>query len=79
MSGIGGGFNYNNLTGSVGSNTARAEADLRSFSTQMDPGSTADMIKMQSMTQQWSVAVNLESNLIKTIGDALKGIVQKIG
>lgn len=80
MSGIGGGnFNYGAVGSSLGQGTRTAETNLRDFSRTMDTGSTADMIRMQSMTQQWSVAVNLESNLIKTIGDALKGIVQKVG
>jgi type III secretion apparatus needle protein len=78
MSGVNG-FGYSSIGDTVGRGTAAADANLRSFSATMDPGNTADMIKMQNLTQQWSVAVTLESNLVKTIGDALKGIVQKIG
>lgn len=80
MAGIGGGgFDYGAVTRSLGQGTATAESNLRSFSSSMDPGNASDMIKMQNLTQQWSVAINMESNMVKTIGDALKGIVQKIG
>lgn len=78
MSGVDG-FSYQSISGSLGQGTAAAESNMRSFSQTMDPNNTSDMIKFQSMTQQWSVAVNLESNIVKTLGDALKGIVQKVG
>jgi hypothetical protein len=31
------------------------------------------------MSQQWTMAISLQSTTVKMIGDALKGIVQKIG
>jgi len=80
MSGINGGnFNYGAVGSTMGQATKAAESSIRDFARTMDTSSSADMIRMQTMTQQWSVAVNLESNLIKTIGDALKSIVQKVG
>jgi len=80
MSGINSGnFNYGAVGSTLGQGTQAAESNMRNFAGTMDTSSTADMIRMQTMTQQWSVAVNLESNLVKTIGDALKSIVQKVG
>ncbi|WP_338661839.1 EscF/YscF/HrpA family type III secretion system needle major subunit [Pararoseomonas sp. SCSIO 73927] len=79
-SGIAGsGFNYQQLADTMGQGTATTEASLHAFSQTMDTGSAADMIKLQNMTQQWNMAVDLQSNTIKMIGDSLKGIVSKIG
>lgn len=80
MSGVqGGGFNYGQVANSMGQSTSATEASLKQFSNTMDPGNASDMIKMQNLTQQWTMAVNLQSTTIKMIGDALKGVVQKIG
>lgn len=80
MSGISGtSFNYNQIADTMGQTTSSTEASLRSFSQTMDPGSSADMIKLQNLTQQWTMALNLQSTTVKMVGDALKGIVQKVG
>jgi type III secretion apparatus needle protein len=77
MSGIN--FNYGQVTNTLGQSASTKEAELASFTKTMDPGSAADMIKLQHLTQQWNVAINLQSATVKMIGDALKGIVQKVG
>ncbi len=41
--------------------------------------STKGLLQMQQTMQQWSTAVSLESQMIKTLGDLLKSIVQKMG
>ena len=74
-----GGFNYDQIANTMGQSTSTSEANLQSFSQTMDQTSAADMLKLQNMTQQWSMAVNLQSTTIKMVGDALKGIVQKTG
>ena len=81
MSGVSGtgGFNYQQIADSMGQTTSTSEANLRAFSNTMDPSSSSDMIKLQNMTQQWTMAVNLQSTTLKMVGDALKGIVQKVG
>lgn len=80
MSGaIGGSFNYNQINNTMGQATNALEANLRSFSQSMDPSSTADLINLQHLTQQWTMAVNLQSTTIKMVGDTLKGVVQKVG
>jgi type III secretion protein F len=77
MSGIN--FNYQQVANTLGQGASTKEAELASFSKTMDPGSAADMIKLQNLSQQWTLAVNLQSTTVKMIGDALKGIVQKVG
>jgi type III secretion protein F len=79
MSGsVGGAFNYNQIANTMGNATNGLEANLRSFSQTMDPNSTADLIRLQNLTQQWTMAVDLQSTTIKLVGDTLKGVVQKI-
>ncbi|MBP0493508.1 EscF/YscF/HrpA family type III secretion system needle major subunit [Pararoseomonas indoligenes] len=79
-SGISGtGFNYQQIADTMGQSMSTSEASLRSFSQTMDPGSTEDMIKLQNLTQQWSMATELQSTTLKMVGDALKGIVNKVG
>ena len=79
MSGIGSGFDYDSVTNTIGAGVAKVEGDVTSLESSMDPNSAADLIKMQMAMQKWSVVIGLESGLVKTIGDALKGLVQKIG
>jgi type III secretion protein F len=79
MSGIGSGFDYDSVTNTIGTGVAKVEGDVTSLESSMDPNSAADLIKMQMAMQKWSVVIGLESGLVKTIGDALKGLVQKIG
>ena len=78
MSGISG-FNYNQISNTMGQATSTVESELASFSQTMDPGNASDMIKMQGLTQQWSLAISLQSTTMKLISDTLKGVVQKVG
>lgn len=79
MSGVGSGFNYDSVTSTIGAGVSKVESDVTSLESSMDPNSAGDLIKMQMAMQKWSVVIGLESGLAKTIGDALKGLVQKIG
>ena len=72
-------FNYNQINNTMGQSTSAVESALTSFSKTMDPGNASDMIKMQQLTQQWTLALNLQSTTMKLISDTLKGVVQKIG
>ncbi|MBL6080020.1 hypothetical protein JMJ56_18525 [Belnapia sp. T18] len=78
MSGIGN-FDYQSVADTAGRATDNYQNQLNSFTKTMDSTNSADMVKLQAMTNQWSLAINLQSTMIKTIGDALKGVVQKIG
>jgi type III secretion protein F len=40
---------------------------------------TADLLKMQQQIQQWTMMTSLQSTVVKEVGDALKGIIQKAG
>ena len=39
----------------------------------------ADMMKMMQASNKWSVAMSLESSLVKLVADTIKGVIQKIG
>lgn len=54
----------------------RFEADLEAF----DPAtaSSADMISLQVGMQKWSLATQLQTNTLKTVGDGLKSTVSNI-
>ena len=45
---------------------------------QANPDDTTKLINLQMKMQQWSVAVNLQSSVVKTLGDGLKSITQKM-
>jgi type III secretion protein F len=46
----------------------------------LGPSATAqDLLQAQTKMQQWTLQSQLQSAMIKEIGDALKGIVQKAG
>lgn len=71
-------LNASSIISSIGSATVSAERNLSSFMTSMDPDNASDLIKFQSLGQQWSLSLALESGMIKLIYDALKGVSQKI-
>ena len=80
MSGsISGTFNYSDIDATMGRSTSSLEKNLQGFTQSMDPSSTADLIRLQNLTQQWTMAVSLQSTTIKMVGDMLKGVVQKVG
>jgi type III secretion protein F len=40
---------------------------------------TAELLSMQQQVQQWTMLTQIQSTVVKEVGDALKGIVQKSG
>ncbi len=74
-----GGVNFNNLASTIGSKTDKVGQELASLQAGGDTTSTSDMLKMQQKMQEWSMLTQLQSTIIKELGDALKGIVQKSG
>lgn len=37
-----------------------------------------DLLNMQMDMQKWSLMVNLQSSIVKTMGDTMRGIIQKM-
>ncbi|CCB66702.1 EscF/YscF/HrpA family type III secretion system needle major subunit [Hyphomicrobium sp. MC1] len=67
------------MTSSLGQATSKAESAMSDFASTMDTTNTGDLLQYQSLTQNWSVCVGLESGSMKNLGDSLKSLVQKIG
>lgn len=70
---------FDTIGNSIGRTLETRQRELESFTSTMDPNSTADLIQMQRMMQEWTMLTQLQSTLVKDIGDALKGIIQKSG
>lgn len=57
-----------------------SENQMASLLNNLGPTATAqDLLEAQSKMSQWTLLAQLQSTLVKEIGDALKGIVQKAG
>ncbi|MGF1716018.1 EscF/YscF/HrpA family type III secretion system needle major subunit [Photobacterium chitinilyticum] len=54
------------------------DTELTRFSTEMDPGKPEDLMKFQKMVSEWSMVMGLQSATIKSVRDALQGIIQKM-
>ena len=65
-----------NLTSVVHTVEDAMLADLNNF----DPetASSADLISMQVGLQKWTLATNLQTNALKTLGDGLKNTVSNV-
>lgn len=70
---------FNQLSNTLGTTVTAKQQELETFIGSMDPTDTSSLIKLQQMQQEWTMLIQLQSTLIKDIGDALKGIVQKSG
>lgn len=70
---------FDNINNTVGQTLQVHQRELETFTSSMDPTNTADLLKMQQMMQEWTMLTQLQSTLVKDIGDALKGIIQKSG
>jgi type III secretion protein F len=62
----------------LGQATQNLEGDIAKHVESMDPSNTMDVLKMQQMMQKWTIATQVQSNTVKTIGDGIKSTVQNI-
>ena len=65
---------YEKMTEAVG----KTEDELAKFMETMDPNNTADMLKLQQLTQKWTMATNLSSNMMTTLKDATKNVISNM-
>jgi len=71
------GFDFNSISDNLGRNADALDSQIRDFSKTMNPNSQQDMLKLQSMMQKWTIAVNLESTMVKSVSDVVKSVIQK--
>ena len=57
----------------------REQALLNQIGSLGNSPSTADLLNMQQQIQQWTMTTQVQSTVVKEVGDALKGIIQKAG
>lgn len=64
----------------VGTHLKTMETNLNKFITDLGATpTTADLIALQRNTTEWSLIVDLNATLNKTLSDTMKGVVQKSG
>jgi type III secretion protein F len=70
------GFGYSEIERTIGGAVDASEKKLsRSLSTGLN--NTEDLIQVQMDLSRWSLTVTIQSTIIKELGDALKGNMQK--
>lgn len=43
-----------------------------------EPSNTAAMFELQHEMQRWSIGLTMQSNVVKTLGDTVKGVLNNI-
>ena len=59
----------------------RAQDEMKRALEEVQQGepTSADLMKMQEAMQKWSMTIQMQSNMIQELNDALKGIIGKMG
>ncbi len=71
-------ISLDNLYSKLASSMGAQEAKLNEHLQKMDPGNTQDMLKLQMLTQKWTMISNLTTNMMNTLKDATKNVIQNI-
>ncbi len=71
-------LNMDAIFSKLGEATQNVEDDIASHMETMDSSNTTDVLKLQQMMQKWTIATQVQSNTVKTIGDGIKSTVQNI-
>jgi type III secretion apparatus needle protein len=71
-------INLDSVFEKLGQATKTAGDNLEEDIKDLDPSDTPAVMAMTYKMQKWTIATNLESNTIKTIGDSIKSMVQNI-
>ncbi len=71
-------LNMDAVFSKLGQATQKVEDDIASHMETMDSSNTTDVLKLQQMMQKWTIATQVQSNTVKTIGDGIKSTVQNI-
>jgi type III secretion protein F len=72
------GFSFDNVTATMQPFIDKTETNLR---TVLEKGgdSTQDLLAMQQAVTKWTLTVQMQTTIVKEVGDAMKGIIQKSG
>lgn len=73
-------FDFNTITSPIGNQVQTAQTTMAGAaeSLKANPNDIAAQQKLLQATNNWSNMCNLQSALIKAMGDAIRGIIQKM-
>lgn len=74
-------LNFDYIGNTVANAVQSAETSLRARVTSMDPVtvSPTELLLLQQEVAKWTLMTEIQSTLIKTLSDSMKGIIQKSG
>ncbi len=72
-------FNMDAVTTSMNQSIDQTSQQIDTLATTGDMSDPATLMQMQQEMAEWSAEVQMESNIIKSIGDALKAVAQNTG
>jgi type III secretion protein F len=73
-------LSFSGINTAVLDNVEIKEGDLKGAIDTVGPNpSTLDLLKLQQKMQEWSMLVDLQATLTKTVSETMKGIIQKSG
>ena len=72
------GINFDTISSTLGVVGTRRESELRDMIAGLkENASTLDLLKLQQQMQQWTMFTQIQSTVVKEVGDAMKGVIQK--
>ena len=71
--------NFEQINSTLGAKFQESQSQLESAMKNVDLSKPEGMWEMQKSMQKWSMSIQLQSTMVKELGDALKGIIQKMG
>ncbi len=74
-------LNFDYIGTTVANAVQSAETSLRARVTAMDPTtvSPTELLLLQQEVSKWTLMTDIQGTLVKSISDAMKGIIQKSG
>ena len=74
------GINLGNIASSVGKSANEAIGDVNSLvqDKNFDPSNPQDMVSMQMKMMKMNMLVQFESQMVKSVDDMVKGILQRM-
>ncbi len=72
------GINLANISESVGKSASTAIDEFNASAKDMDPSNPKDMIQMQMKMMKMNMLVQFESQMVKSVDDMVKGILQRM-
>ena len=74
-------LNFDYIGSTVANVVQNAETSLKTKISSLDPANTSptDLLLLQQEVSKWTMMTEIQSTLVKTISDSMKGIIQKSG